>query len=73
MMLSFERCNKECIGDVPGKWLTTMNKENEYGTVVFHLLSLKLQKKTKPHASFTLNRVTGGVYFSDLLGMHLKL
>ena len=34
-----------------------MNKEIEYGTVVFHLSISKLQKKTKPHASFTLNRV----------------
>ena len=29
-------------------------------------ISTTAQKKTKPHASFTLNRVTGGVYFSDL-------
>jgi len=50
-----------------------MNKEIEYGTVVFHLSLTKLQKKTKPHASFTLNRVTGGVYFTDLLEMHIKL
>jgi hypothetical protein len=38
-----------------------------YGTVVFHLFSL-LQKKTKPHASFTLN-----IYPEPLGDLHLTI